>query len=1739
MNFVHALLALVASISLLTTQAYASIAYGSINNFDTVNDTGHECHGFEIEIEDCTSLDVSYTYNYNHYGAPRFEQDDSVPGHPKCRIRWESKKNPDGSWAAYTAIPSGPISPTNGHMFTNPSINFGGEHFGVGFKKAVGAVLYHWLIDNGAGALVRGGAVQVSTPTFTYYPPVAAQPAQVIAVIQPPPPPVPPVKQFGKAVWVKEIKTTTHNAEKVKLRDLVSDDPDDANDKNWKNGEPDEVEVEWRILQKKNVVGDAGPNAELAGAPEDLPDGDEVVTRRYEFYKYVGPLDEETGEAMGDAVGPDDLHGSGEATYAHHMVGGEWVSVTTDMTTVEVVGEFTGSQMAAVDVNEPIGLIDHVGEGKVNAAFAPRAVVVEGALPFTCSHDGTVPPGMAFNDVTGILSGTPSASGSFKFSVTASDGINPDVAKNYTMNVAAVGAALPAQYLLDTTASPVGSGTTTGDGSFAPGANATVVATPEPGFRFVNWTDNGGIVSTNASYTLAMDVNHSLVANFTLDVPQWVITTTTAPLAGGTVAGDGTYDDGSNVTLTATANAGYSFTNWTEGGTNVSSSASYTFVAGIDRDLVANFTALPTYTVSTSAAPLAGGTATGDGNFISGANATVTATPNAGYFFVNWTQNGNQVSSNASYTFAVTANKALVANFSVIGATLRTISTSSSPVAGGTLSGAGVYADGSSVTVEATPAPGYEFAKWKVGGATVSTEPIYTFTVSANVTLTASFNRIYYVTLDSFPAAGGATETDSSFYKINETAKLDAYPNAGYEFVSWTENGIVISSDNPFSFKVTGDRAMVANFALIGGVNINTASAPLAGGSTIGAGSYLTGDDVTVSAVANPGYAFTNWTQGATVVSSSIDYTFTASVSRSLVANFVPVVQFNIAANAAPALGGSVDGAGIYNSGSNVTLTATPNVGYIFTNWTNGSTVVSSNAVYSFPASATITLVAHFAEGVEIATDVSPAGAGATTGGGSIPSGTSTTLSATANAGFNFLNWTDGLGNIVSTNASFTFTPAASDTLTANFETPIVGIHFDFDNAAPAIPLHGTLPLTQSAGGITATFTTPNANPPTVENAASTGYTLSKFSGKYLAPSNDSGTIVEVAFDMQLTGVELTIATLEALNVDVPSDVQLTAYDNSSGQSVLVGTAIAHGTVTAGDSLPSGTLTFNSANGPFDTIRIELPSLPSGAQKFLIDDIIVSPGGNFGGSLTLANPNWNITLTDFGYSDFLLDNTPGFVGREYLSGEWGSAVAYTRSNGNTVSPEWMEPNFMFPDWKTNSSFHVVEGIHLVGTNVDGLPIARSIIANSDLEVTLRFEMVDTVTGTPMGVNAASSATAPKSVNSNRYVMNQTFTVKNISGGSVSNVQLFQLLHGFTSQRGVYDNRSYAGKLSPYQYDATLAGVDQSSVGADGASTTGLEDYIAFHSKVAPTAFEIGHYGIENNGIDDHSTGKPSDGVHLSIENNWQSAPFLGRKNRDFFAPANRWIAGGQRWDLGTIASGQSVNFDIMLSLLTGTTVTITGGGNGNNTGGGSCNGGSQHIGGLDFEFEDIETEGTFFGEFTEADELELQEREDDGEFALPTFDTPGGAVTQLWNLTYSGAHNGLIKLVFHYNAALLPPGYDESKLTIRHFTNGQWEQMVGKVDTVNDTITITTASLSPFALATPTANAIPKITQTTPAPGTLQLQWTSDTTGWVLEESTDLSTWTPSTRAISTVGTTSTVTINGAGGCCFYRLAHP
>ena len=71
----------------------------------------------------------------------------------------------------------------------------------------------------------------------------------------------------------------------------------------------------------------------------------------------------------------------------------------------------------------------------------------------------------------------------------------------------------------------------------------------------------------------------------------------------------------------------------------------------------------PTYTVSVSANPNNGGTVAGGGTYQQGQSCTVNATAATGYNFQKWTENGNQVSTNANYTFSVTSNRSLVAHF--------------------------------------------------------------------------------------------------------------------------------------------------------------------------------------------------------------------------------------------------------------------------------------------------------------------------------------------------------------------------------------------------------------------------------------------------------------------------------------------------------------------------------------------------------------------------------------------------------------------------------------------------------------------------------------------------------------------------------------------------------------------------------------------------------------------------------------------------------------------------------------------------------------------------------------------------------------------------------------------------------------------------------------------------------------------------------------------------------------------
>ncbi len=219
-------------------------------------------------------------------------------------------------------------------------------------------------------------------------------------------------------------------------------------------------------------------------------------------------------------------------------------------------------------------------------------------------------------------------------------------------------------YTVTLSANPTAGGTVSGGGTFNSGSSVTVTAASSAGYTFTNWTENGNAVSTIATYQFTLSGNRTLVANFSKT--QNTVTLSSNPALGGTTNGGGSFNTGSLVTVMATPNVGYTFTNWTENGNTVSTSASYQFTLNANRILVANF-ASAQYTVALSSIPAAGGSTSGSGSFNSGASVTVTATTNTGYSFTNWTENGNAVSTNASYQFIITANRTLVANFASTG----------------------------------------------------------------------------------------------------------------------------------------------------------------------------------------------------------------------------------------------------------------------------------------------------------------------------------------------------------------------------------------------------------------------------------------------------------------------------------------------------------------------------------------------------------------------------------------------------------------------------------------------------------------------------------------------------------------------------------------------------------------------------------------------------------------------------------------------------------------------------------------------------------------------------------------------------------------------------------------------------------------------------------------------------------------------------------------------------------------
>ena len=189
----------------------------------------------------------------------------------------------------------------------------------------------------------------------------------------------------------------------------------------------------------------------------------------------------------------------------------------------------------------------------------------------------------------------------------------------------------------------------------------------------------------------------------------------------------------------------------------------------------------------------------------------------------------------------------------------------------------------------------------------------------------------------------GCTVLGSRNYCVNTTATLIARAGVGAEFVNWTENGAVVSAENPYLFNVTADRTLIANFAKSkqSFVKISTIESSPNDGKTSGGGDYQINEMITVMATPTTCYQFNNWTENGMVVSENPNYSFKVTGPRNLKANFIAKSYTVITV---PEAGGVVNGELLYVCGAVISIKATPNEGYKFDGWYANDKLISSQA---------------------------------------------------------------------------------------------------------------------------------------------------------------------------------------------------------------------------------------------------------------------------------------------------------------------------------------------------------------------------------------------------------------------------------------------------------------------------------------------------------------------------------------------------------------------------------------------------------------------------------------------------------------------------------------------------------------------------------------------------------------------------------------------------------------------------
>lgn len=368
------------------------------------------------------------------------------------------------------------------------------------------------------------------------------------------------------------------------------------------------------------------------------------------------------------AISPVNASSCGSATYlggattVYTVTGAAWIQIYSP-------GNYGYVYTFTAPPTSPTFTSSSPGNATKGAAYSYQYTAAGTATITYASHSGTLPTGLSLSSA-GYLSGTPSAVGSYTFSVTATNGTSPDatvtntVVVNTTYSVTYSGGAGTTGAL----AAQSGTGTSVTLRAFSSGTIAKM------GYHFDHWSD-----ASNNSYTDGQTIPLSNALTLSLTA-VWALNTYTYAITFDKGTGDsgvlnGISGTAATVTLPLFSSGsmvknGYHFDHWTDGGASYNDGQSVSLAANLTTALTAVWSLTTyAYTVTLQQGSSEQGsstTYTGTSNTFTIPAFSTTGLLKSGYHFQGWTDGTNSYSDlqvfNLNAPFSITLTPVWVAD---------------------------------------------------------------------------------------------------------------------------------------------------------------------------------------------------------------------------------------------------------------------------------------------------------------------------------------------------------------------------------------------------------------------------------------------------------------------------------------------------------------------------------------------------------------------------------------------------------------------------------------------------------------------------------------------------------------------------------------------------------------------------------------------------------------------------------------------------------------------------------------------------------------------------------------------------------------------------------------------------------------------------------------------------------------------------------------------------------------------